>query len=97
MQELVDELTGLVRERKIRWWGVRDCSICESPIGYVFEPNGNVFFDGSCDCSRGSDLRPSSMNDVAYHIERQDPKIRERLLSEFRCLGADPSQPEVDA
>jgi len=52
---------------------LRDCSICEAPIGFrVHDTHAAVVFDGGCDCSRsGSSIRIAELSELA---ELESPK-----------------------
>ena len=48
---------------RFKTWKLRKCSICHSEIGYVFH-EGNIAYDGRCDCNRLGDIRPVTRNDL---------------------------------
>lgn len=57
-------------EKRISEWRFRECSVCYSPIGYVFE-DGMVGFDGSCGCTSARGVAPRTWDDVARQYNMQ--------------------------
>ena len=41
-----------VRRHKLETFEVRHCSICGTPVKFLFKDN-HIFFDGSCSCAKG--------------------------------------------
>lgn len=52
-----EEFRQAVILNNIKEWNVRNCSICNSPLYFYFEPE-RVIFDSRCDCTGYCD--PSS-------------------------------------
>lgn len=48
IEESIDILIQASGYKRLRW-NVRPCSICGSPVGYIFV-GGRVYFDPNCDC-----------------------------------------------
>lgn len=78
MNRTANDFTLKIQEKKIKEWQFRECSICNVPIGFVFE-NDQVYFDGGCDCSSVFGLQPRTMEDVAelYNMQSHPNVIRQ--------------------
>lgn len=68
------------RENKIVQWTIHQCSMCDYPCGYIFEPNGDVSYDSGCDCVTYTNIQPCSWEDVASHYNLQtNPQVIEEM------------------
>ena len=68
------------------WVPLRECSICEAPIGYEIV-NDKLFFNGSCDCA-WSPATPREWQSVADLINMQSkPEHRGNLMQRFGLEG----------
>lgn len=50
MKPTILDFQKAVIERKIMRWGIRNCSICEYPLAYLFLEDNSVHFDSGCWC-----------------------------------------------
>ena len=65
------EFQKSVQENELTHWPIHDCSLCHYPCGYIFNKDGNVFYDSGCDCVAYTNLQPRSWEDVAEHYNQQ--------------------------
>lgn len=65
-------------KHNISYWIMRNCSICDYPLKYVFE-NGEVYFDSSCNCTNFYNLQLRSWENVAnyYNMQTDENVIKE--------------------
>lgn len=79
-----EEVQAEVEKRGITYWSLRNCSICGSPIGYLFE-RGEVGFDSNCDCTPyRSPIQLRDYHDVACQFNMQThPGIAEKMWRDF--------------
>lgn len=68
------------------WLPLRECSICNSPLGYVVE-DGRVGYNSNCGCvSYTTPLRECGFEGIAESLAIQSSdEIRDRMMS--RLLG----------
>ena len=68
-----DDFRNQAIKYNITKWTIRNCSICNFPIGYYFfrYPEYEVVFDGGCGCTSLSNLRPATWQDVADYYNKQ--------------------------
>lgn len=78
MTRSAEEFRAAALARGITWWPIRDCSICNAPIGYRLHPQRRshdlppeVAFDSACDCNQLDGLEPRTWDDVAAHYNLQ--------------------------
>ncbi len=73
-----DEFKTAAATYGIRRWDTRRCSICDEPIGFVFQDN-QVLFDGSCGCSTLYHPSPQNWQAVAdtYNGQASNPFQRQ--------------------
>lgn len=67
--------------KNLRNWYVRNCSMCEYPLAYVFSTDHeHVGFDAGCDCTGSRVVRESSWGAVAdnYNIQT-DPNVIKKM------------------
>jgi hypothetical protein len=64
-----EEFKKIVRDRRINFWPVRDCSICSHYIGYRFDGD-LVFYDSGCGCTNLPDLQPRTWQELADFYNR---------------------------
>lgn len=75
-----------VLKTDIKYFNVRDCGICMSPIGYYVQ-EGDLVFDGSCDCCRGENFRTDQWYHAAVWINMQSSlSNRIELMKKFALL-----------
>ncbi len=83
------EVREKVKEKSIHYWRLRECSICDSPIGYIFmsgEAAADVAYDSNCDCvPYHTPLTPSSYSEIAAAFNRQTPEVRKKMWDSFIC------------
>ena len=86
IKDLRDEVEKLkeseVKVFKDGFYRANDCSICNSPIGYVVE-QGQPYFDTHCDC-------------MSYRMSQPQPRSHEEF-KEFLAKRAQPKQEQDDA
>ena len=87
-----EQVVQAIKDRKFLSWIIRECSICNSPLRYLFAPDlqdpnkPHVAFNGTCNCSRfPNDIRRRSIEDLTAHFNMQTPEIREKIWKEFTC------------
>jgi len=82
------ELLRTIRERDIRRWTLRECSMCGRPLYYIFENPDEVWFSSACDCVRyESAPEPRTWDEVLRCFNMQTPEIRARMWAEFVASG----------
>lgn len=61
------------KEKSINSWHIRDCSMCDYPLLYVFSPDKEeVAFDSGCDCNRGGpNYQMRTWDSIAEHYNMQ--------------------------
>jgi hypothetical protein len=85
-----EEVEKSAHEHGLRFVKVRTCSICDAPIGYVFDDEA-VYWDGSCNClSRYTPPEPRTFQDVANLINMQNEEWKPKMAALFgvKHLGA---------
>jgi hypothetical protein len=76
-----EEIRNAVISCGISDWAFRSCSICKTPLSYIFNSDGvGVCFDSNCDCVRYW-VYPteSSYAELADLFNRQTPELRAKL------------------
>lgn len=78
--EIVERLKEVCQTKRIRW-DLHNCSLCDVPVGYIFQ-GGNAYFDSMCDCSWVyHDPEPRTWEDVESTISMNiDHDIVKKLL-----------------
>lgn len=92
MTYTAQQVQQAVKDYGIGRWKLRTCSICDTPIGYLFSPDGEqVVFSSACDCSSSSRYAPpddSNFEVVAHCFNMQTtPGIAEKMWAEFIASG----------
>ena len=74
----IENLKGLVRGPRIN---IRNCSICDTPIGYIVDGGENVYFDSNCNCvNYWTKPTESSWADMLQTVTMQrTPEIRAKM------------------
>lgn len=72
MKVTAQEVEEAVKKSGITRLHIRDCSICSYPLEYLFAENGAVGFDAGCDCVNYRNVRLSSYQAVADHVNIQN-------------------------
>lgn len=64
--------------KKITFWLVHNCSICEYPCGYIIR-NNDVLYDSGCYCVNYINEQPTSWEDLAgfYNMQKYPDYIEE--------------------
>ena len=75
-----EEFQKAVAEHHIKKWSLRNCPICNDPIGYEFFDNDTLIFDSGCSCIITPNTRDASWQDVAYSYNLQaNPELINRM------------------
>jgi len=83
-----DMVKKVLAERVIHRWTFRHCSLCETPLPYLFAEGGRIAYDSSCDCgSYRSAPAMVSMEEFLTVFNRQSPEARDRLWASFSAAG----------
>lgn len=96
MKKSEEDFKKAVKEKNIKKWLFRSCSICGVDIGYYFKGN-KVFFDGNCNCVRYSS---SSYYDVGYksvvgYYNSQDNEDVIKEMDAFWGFDIEDRKPEM--
>ncbi len=82
------DMQKAIADHGVTRWKLRECSICDAPLYYLFSPDGAVAYNSSCWCSRVySPPEPRSYDDVARTLNIQTPEVRKQMFCEL--IGAD--------
>ena len=70
---------------KVERWKLRECSICGTGLHYLISPDKQqVAFQSGCACTRSySEPRPSSWNEIAETVDRQNEQVRAEMLAQL--------------
>lgn len=75
-----EDFKSQAKLKNITEWHIRNCSICNYPLGYYFHEDGRVFYDNGCDCGFGKSMNIRSWDNVAEHYNMQDyPSVIEKM------------------
>ena len=78
-----DQVKAAITEHSIKFWKLRECSMCGHPLRYEF--NGDsVCYHAACNCvTYHEPPRPSSYGHIADTLNMQTPEIRARMWNEM--------------
>ena len=77
-----EEFKQAHKKSGIRRWSLRSCSICDYPLGFMFNEDGQVFFDPGCGCT-----------DYQYHPE---PRTWEDIAEVYNRITDEKRKAELD-
>lgn len=76
MERTAKDFKERAEKEKMIGWHLRNCSICKSPIGYIFK-EGSVYFDSSCNCSLiKTEPRLKSWEDIEAFYNMQSEAVK---------------------
>jgi len=67
-------------KRRLPTWNIRQCSICNYPLAYVFCNNHEKLgYDSGCYCTGGENIREVSWDQLAdyYNMQTNEQYIKE--------------------
>ena len=83
-----DWLKEVVRSRHLRFWPLRECSLCFAPIGYHFSPDGSeLAWDGRCDCSSAFGPERREWEELAHSFNIQNDEWLGKMRASFETDG----------
>ena len=74
-----DQVLAAMKAADIIYVPHHDCSLCGVKVNY-FREGDLLFFDPSCDCTRGSGPEPRTWDDPAEWINMQDNEVAREML-----------------
>jgi len=74
-----EEFQKQVKEKRIAYWHIGECWMCNYPLGFHFI-DGNVFYDNGCNCTSGRNLNPRTWEQIAEMYNMQsNPKFIKKM------------------
>ena len=79
-----NDIKSAIIKNNIHYWYPFECSICGCSYGFYFE-NGNVIFNGACDCGSIFGERLASYQEIAdIYNNNKDEQFRLEMLKYFK-------------
>lgn len=82
MKVTAQEVEEAVKKSGITRLHIRNCSMCNYPLAYLFE-QGDVGFDAGCDCVTYHNIRLSSYQAVADHVNIQNDEWAAKIWAKI--------------
>lgn len=83
-----DQIERAVKDRGIMRYSPRSCSICNSPLSYIFSRDGSAAaFDSRCDCGSYSEPQRQTFVDIADLFNMQTPETFAAMWADFLAQG----------
>lgn len=87
----VEQTLNAIDEHQIRMWASRSCSMCYTPLTYMFHDDDRVSFDSNCGCvtytSTPQEFDMEEFISRTFNLQSK-PEVRERMWNEFIAAGA---------